>query len=469
MKSMRSAWPWLCLMAGTLALASTPQRTTVVFKSATLPANAAAIVAGAGGRVTLAIPEIGVVEAECSAAALEALRGNAAVAAASPSIDFRLSPLRMGEAENREPALDVAALAIPTNWYYKALQWDIAQVTHGWASFFQASGSHATVVGIVDSGVNVNHYDLRANILGGRNFVDDGRPADYIRDWNGHGSHIAGTIAGSGALGIAGVGPNLGIRAYRVSDASGSAPSTRIIAGIVAAANDGVDVISLSMGGYDWIAGYKMDGDPGKTKDSSEHADWQANQRAAKYAVDHGVVMVVSAGNDAVDISNPSKVTDFLNLKYQNPPYNLPITFIGASKRIFDVAGVITVAATDENFVRASYSNFGAGAITLSAPGGDLTSDVQPYGLCLSSYMASNPDSSAPSGRYIFMVGTSMAVPKVSATAALIIDQAKARGEKLSPAQVAVILKQTASHTGVGGHDKELGAGIVSAFSAVTR
>jgi subtilisin family serine protease len=75
--------------------------------------------------------------------------------------------------------------------------------------------------------------------------TETGDPADYTARL-GHGSHVAGDIAGNGR--IYGVGPNLGFRAYRVFGASGGSDTATITAAMISAANYGVDVISMSLG-----------------------------------------------------------------------------------------------------------------------------------------------------------------------------------------------------------------------------
>jgi subtilisin family serine protease len=193
-----------------------------VFAASTVAGDATAAVQAAGGHVVTSIPEIGVVQAAGPTTLLPALSSRSDVLAVSPTLNQTLAPVREADAT-------LASINIPAAYYYNVYQWDIKQVTNGGASFGLGTGSHATVVGIIDTGVNSQHMDLRANILGGRNFVPDGPggsldPND-IEDRNGHGSHVAGAIAGNGL--ILGVGPDLGIRAYRVFGADGADHSPR--------------------------------------------------------------------------------------------------------------------------------------------------------------------------------------------------------------------------------------------------
>ena len=143
-------------------------------------------------------------------------------------------------------------------------QWDIQRVTNNGNSYDIETGGykdedgntiHKAVVGVIDTGIDEFHPDLENNIIGGRNLVpagmdesETGHPYD-IKDRNGHGTHVAGIIAANGK--VKGVGPDLGIRAYRVlySEQALGMPAW-IIDGIIAATNDNVDVINMSLRFY---------------------------------------------------------------------------------------------------------------------------------------------------------------------------------------------------------------------------
>jgi subtilisin family serine protease len=429
---------------------------TVVFKSATLPADAAQIVQQAGATVVAAIPELGAMTVTGPTAAMRRLNSHRAVQAASRSLEMTLAPAQAYADASLEAMPDTGAADL-----YNLYQWDIKQVTRNGASWNLSSGSHNTVVGIIDTGVSQNHPALHANLLGGRNFTPDGPggtvdPTD-IEDRHGHGSHVAGNIAGKGR--ILGVGPDLGFRAYRVFGASGGAPSSRIVQAMVAAVNDGVDVISMSLGGFDIIGGYTWtDPDTGEVFRYKDVADMMLYKRAIEYATKNGVVVVAAAGNDAIDISHPPTVTAFLNAEYGPQGY----TFWGASKEVPGaLPGAVAVSATGPDNSPASYTNYGPGAIDLAAPGGDF--QRYPVGdwytdMSLSAYLGTG---------YVWMAGTSMATPKVSAVAALVIDQAKAQGRLLNPAQVVTKLQQSAADAGPTGTDPFYGHGMVDAFTAL--
>ena len=140
-------------------------------------------------------------------------------------------------------------------------QWDMQRVTNNGKSYEIETGGyvndegetvHKAVVGVIDKGIDPTDPDLQKNLLGGRNMVpagmdetETGDPNDIV-DRNGHGTHVSGIIAANGN--VQGVGPDLGIRTYRVffSELALTLPSF-IIDGIIAAANDNVDVINMSL------------------------------------------------------------------------------------------------------------------------------------------------------------------------------------------------------------------------------
>jgi len=180
------------------------------------------------------------------------------------------------------------------------------------------TGSSRILVGLLDTGVDYNHEELQGRVLKGPDFVNnDSDP----RDDQGHGTHIAGIIAarGNNGRGVAGVCWSCRILAIKVADASGAATNAWIAQGILYAANQGAQVINLSLGGSD----------PSKTL-----------ELAVRYANSRGALLVAAIGNEATS----------------QPVY--PAAY----------PGVIAVGATEVDGNRASFSNFG-GYLSLMAPG----------------------------------------------------------------------------------------------------
>jgi subtilisin family serine protease len=169
---------------------------------------------------------------------------------------------------------------------------DTAQI-YGWElkkfnipDKWRKSQGENTVVAVIDTGCDLNHVDLQANLLEGKNFVDINSPP---MDDNGHGSHVAGTIAAcNNDTGIAGVAPKAKIIPVKALDRRGSGNISSIVNGIIWSADQGVDFITMSLGS------------PNTTRDLEE---------AVAYAYSKGSIIFCAAGNNGedVDIMYPAK------------------------------------------------------------------------------------------------------------------------------------------------------------------
>lgn len=134
-------------------------------------------------------------------------------------------------------------------------------------------------VAILDTGCDINHPDLQERIIGGKNFTDDdnGDPAIYM-DYNGHGTHVAGTIGASGKEdGLTGVAPEISLLIVKVLNGQGSGQYEWIINGIYYAIEQGADIISMSLGGPE---------------------DVEELHEAVKKAVEAQILVVCAAGNE---------------------------------------------------------------------------------------------------------------------------------------------------------------------------
>jgi subtilisin family serine protease len=455
--------------------ASSVSKFLVAFQQ-NLPSNYADLIAKAGGKVLRAMPEIGGVEVEASSSSfLTNLNKVSGIQAANVEMPHSLE-FNDPAAADGQPVTDIPQSA-SSFWSY---QWDMQKLTHNGDSYLLESGgtvnvngtvTHKAVVGVIDSGIDAEHPDLKANYLGGMNFVpagvdasETGDPADIL-DRVGHGTHVAGSIAANGK--VKGVGPNLGIRAYRVFPENGGAPTSWIVAAIIQAANDRVDVINMSIGGFDAISRYTYQG-----ASYSDVADIVLWKRAIQYAVNRNVTVVAAAGNESLNLNNPTEITAYMNQTY-GP---LGFTFRGASKEVpGQTPGVITVSSSVQwtSSKIAFYSNYGSSAIDVAAPGGDNgplydeTFDLSKrdfhfrtlstYPTYLPSYFTSDLTG------YALMHGTSMASPKVAGIAGVI----KAAHPEYSPSQVAAVIRKTALDYGKKGTDQLFGSGEANAYEAL--
>ncbi|MED3993714.1 S8 family serine peptidase [Peribacillus frigoritolerans] len=440
----------------------------IAFKGG-LPENYQEVIRKAGGKITKVLPEVGGIEAQSDEPSfLKNLKANSSIEAANREIPLTLdktavSPYNYGS----------SIISQQNSESYWDSQWDIQRVTNVGKSYDIETGgyknkdgsiTHKAVVGVIDTGIDESHPDLKNNILGGRNLVpagmdesETGDPAD-IKDRNGHGTHVAGIIGANGK--IKGVGPDLGIRAYRAlySEQALGLP-TWIIDGIIAATNDKVDVINLSLRFYN---NNKMTIEGESYKSIAETLLWK---RAIQYAVKNGVTVVAGSGNESLNLDDKKEVNEFLNKLYE--PYGMsvkgPATVVPAQ-----LPGVINVSASTKWSTQqlAFYSNYGNSAIDVAAPGGDFgpeyaeTNDpaaADPSNLILSTWPTYLGTS------YEFNAGTSMATPQVAGIAGVI----KAAHPEYKPAQVTARIKQTTLDYGKKGQDALFGSGEANAYRAL--
>nr|WP_314445879.1 S8 family serine peptidase [uncultured Sphingomonas sp.] len=168
--------------------------------------------------------------AELPAQAVENMKAN------NPNIDYC-------EQDQVVTAGPVTAQAAPTfNAMAEETPWGIARVGGG------ANYTGSNVAWVIDSGIQLNHPDLNVDVNRSRSFIRDSNPNDQ----NGHGTHVAGTIAakanGSGVIGVAAGAP---VVAVRVLDRRGSGSTSGVIGGVdyVAANGKAGDVANMSLGG----------------------------------------------------------------------------------------------------------------------------------------------------------------------------------------------------------------------------
>ncbi len=335
--------------------------------------------------------------------------------------------------EYAEPNYIAHALWVPNDPLYP-YQWNFYNDEYGGINLESAwevsTGDRSVVVAVIDTGVAYEDYvestrrgrfktivyeqapDLsETNFVPGYDFVnDDAHPNDD----EGHGTHVAGTIAQStnNSIGVAGIAFNTSIMPVKVLDSRGSGTYTDIAEGIYFAADNGADVINMSLGG------------PNASTTLEE---------ALAYAYAKGVTIVAAAGNDGTDsVSYPAA-------------YN---------------AYVIAVGATRYDETLSYYSNYGPD-LDLVAPGGDTNVDQNGDGYgdgILQQTFGDNPTDWG----YFYYQGTSMATPHVAGVAALVI----ASGVT-GPDNVRRVLESTAKDLGAPGWDPVYGWGRVDAAAAL--
>lgn len=282
------------------------------------------------------------------------------------------------------------------------------------------------VVAVLDSGIDKNHPDLAGKVVGEVNFVDSERTTD---DLLGHGTAVAGIIAGSGTASggrYTGVAPGASLLNVRVIDSKGSGQISDIIAGIDWAIDNGAHVLSMSLGGLNL----------GESNPPIS--------MAADNAMDAGTVVCVAAGNLDERLLLLKLVATSISIGGVNSPG--------------DGFKVITVGATDCDDRIAAFS--GSGPLrdgrykpTLVAPGVNVVTTV-PQNLDIEGKIG---------GYYSARSGTSLSTPVVAGVAALLIQA----DPSLTPAGVKAVLTGGAKKL-VNTQDEEYeayyqGAGLVDA------
>lgn len=456
-------------------IAATRSEHYVLAYKGKLPDNYLETITNAGGAVERVIPEIGIVEAaSADPSFLSKVKEDKSIQSAGkeleayletdPDGDLNFTP---GTPNGQKVMLDVNAES------YWDKQWDMQRITHEGDSYELNKGNHDTVVAVIDTGIDFSHPDLKKNadLEGSKTFVPDTGDA---WDQNGHGTHVAGSIAANGK--VKGVGPDLTVRAYRVFGATGGAQQTWITDAIVEAANDGVEVINMSIGGWRWMAQ--------NLEEKGDSASMVAYHRSIQYAIQKGVTVVVSAGNDSKNMGDLHDMQ-----AYWKDTYGLDIK--GPSRVVpAQIPGVITVSSSNEwsNKDIAFYSNYGNG-IDVAGPGGDngpLYDSLyrqNPTGnyldkrdftyRTLSTYptypvAGGNATTQFSDGQwhgYSYLHGTSMAAPKVAGIAAVI----KAAHPEYNPSQVAAAIRQSSLDFGKVGNDPFYGSGEANIYNFLSK
>ncbi|MFB7464868.1 S8 family serine peptidase [Streptomyces sp. NPDC056224] len=319
-----------------------------------------------------------------------------------------------------------AAAVSPNDTEYSR-QWDLFEATAGMnvpAAWDKATGTGVKVA-VIDTGY-VAHSDLASKVIAGYDFISDpfmandggGRdsnaadPGDWMlrgecgnnypeqdlsSSW--HGTHVAGTIAAAtgNSKGIAGIAYNATVQPVRVLGKCGGTTA------------DIMDGITWASGGY--VPGVPSNPNPADVINMSlggSGACDSGTQSAINAAVSRGTTVVVAAGNSNTNAAN------------FNPA---------------NCANVITVAASDREGNRASYSNYGS-IVDITAPGGE-TAVSSANGI----WSTLNSGSQGPAGEnYEAYQGTSMAAPHIAGLAALMYQA----NPSITPAQVESTIKSKA-------------------------
>jgi subtilisin family serine protease len=357
-------------------------------------------------------------------------------------------PADSGVQNDRGPADNTATAAVENAvGPLTARQWDMKMI-HAPEAHAANPGSRNVVVGVIDTGIDFQHPNLVPNLDFGKsvsciNGIQNTSPSAWDDD-NGHGTHVAGTIAGSvekaGGMGIDGVAPNVKIAAIKTGDKAGDFFLEAVVCAFKWAGDHKINVTNNSYFSDPWL--YHCMNDP------EQRAIWVAEKRALNYAATKGTINVAAAGNYNDDLANPT-----IDTISPDVPDGAAI-FRNVEDDCFTfpsmVPGVITVSSVGQTMRKTYYSSYGEGIVKVTAPGGDrfVFSSEFPNGRTLSTvphwYPAPIRDCSTAGacGKYAWFQGTSMASPHVAGVVALILSRESE--ERMSQSQVLSRLTSTA-------------------------
>jgi lantibiotic leader peptide-processing serine protease len=377
----------------------------VLYKQPSVPARAAEVIAAAGGTLVYQYDPIGVVLTQSSSPDFrDRLMLDKKIENVSSTTGFGI------QMNDQIQVVDTSEWTADSNWGdpLSAYQWDMVQI-HVPEAYEITGGSPDVVVGDIDTGIDYTHPDLAANVdfagsvscIGG---IPDQDPAAWMDEF-GHGTHTAGTIAAAANdYGIVGVAPNVKVAAIKVVEPFGYIFPEAVICAFMWAGSHHMEVTNNSYFADPWLFNCR--------NDPEQHAIWKAEQRAIKYAMNQGVVVVAAMTNYNMDLSK----RNIDPISPDTDPYPPPREVTNACVVIpAEIPGVIGVSADGYFLQKAYYSSYGIGVTQLTAPGGDDLQDPGDgtYGLVLST---------VPGG-YGLGGGTSMATPHVAGVAALILSQ----------------------------------------------
>ena len=439
--------------------------------------RALALVPGAGGAALASYPEIGTFFAQSATPSFAPDLAAALRAAGIPIHSIgptRVAPVlyyervelptdkkdeapapQSGAAGGLNSMHDETASAAPAGANEEVFNWGAVAMHAREAEAVNVKRAPVTVA-VVDSGVEDTHPDLEGRVDTSRSVkcsVNGVATQDFYgwRDEFYHGTHVAGIIAANhNDIGIDGIAPESTIVAIEATNDNRLIYPEYVTCAFMWAASHGVDIVNNSYSMDPWV--YWSPTDP------EQAAGLEAATRSIKYAQDKGLAVIAAAGNEGVDIDNPT-IDNGSPTDVPTPTKNRSVQ--GGIRVPSMLDGVAQVSAVGQAYNvkpglslgRAEFSNYG-NTIDFAAPGDQIYSTV--------------PLLFYPSG-YAVADGTSMATPHVSGVAALI----KSVHPELSGAQVINLMKkQAAANYGrlnapIDGREYR-GYGFLDALDAVT-
>ncbi|MEO6715606.1 MAG: S8 family serine peptidase [Mycobacteriales bacterium] len=497
-------------VGGTAAVAQSDSGTAtdyiVVYTRGAAVASSRAAIKAAGGTITREHTAIGVASVRTTNATFSKdVRATGAVSGAAANRKIGKAPATDAasakavrdavEKENqagdptinsRPPSHSNAAVSNPLAEPLSDRQWDMRMIdATPTGSYAVQPGSKAVRVGIIDTGVDGNHPDIKPNFSFGlsRNFTTDDPLIDGACatdpdgscsdpawvDEDGHGTHVASTIGSPiNDLGIAGVAPNVTLINVRAGQDSGYFFLEPTINALMYSADIGIDVVNMSFYIDPWLyncptsAPAMWNSDPSDPNSPMVPADSAAEQLeqqtiitatnlALDYAHAHGVTLIGAAGNEHTNMGAATKV-DLTSPDYPPGTEHPRVVTNACLDMPTEGNNVLSISSVGPSGRKADYSNYGMEQITVAAPGGwyrdglGTKSFRTDENLILAAYpeavarangeitkgggVPNNPavvrDCAQANGGcayYQYIQGTSMATPHAVGVAALIISE----------------------------------------------